>query len=78
MSTLPRLLQVQLETVSHYVLVSDDKDRDRVIAKLTNSQSIPFRWRYLKLELSNDVLRNNYKDGAGYYVSFTDSCYART
>ena len=78
MSTLPRLLQVQLEKVSHYVLVADDKDKDRVIAKLTNSQSIPFRWRYLRLELSNDVLRNNYKDGAGYYVCFTDSCYGRT
>ena len=78
MSTLPRLLEVQLEKVSHCVLVSNDKDRDRVIDKLTNSQSIPFRWRYLKLELSNDVLRNDYKDGAGYYVSFTDSCYGRT
>ena len=75
MSTLPRLLQVQFDNYSRYVLVSDDKDRDRVIDKLTNSQAVPFRWRYLKLELSNDVLRNDYKDGAGYYVCFTDSCY---
>ena len=57
MSTLPRLLQVQFDNYSRYVLVSDDKDRDRVIDKLTNSQAVPFRWRYLKLELSNGLLR---------------------